>query len=72
MKGKIIYSNSIGPLTLLFLVFLVLKLAKVTAIATWSWWWVCSPIWIPIALVLSVAFIYLLVEAIYDTIKKPK
>lgn len=31
--------------TVLFLIFLVLKLMKVIA---WSWWWVFAPIWIPI------------------------
>ena len=28
--------------TLLFLVFLVLKL---TAVIAWSWWWVTCPLW---------------------------
>jgi len=36
-------SGSIGFPTLLFLVFLILKL---TNVITWSWWWVFSPIWI--------------------------
>lgn len=31
---------------LLFLVFMVLKL---TSVINWSWWWVTSPVWIPIA-----------------------
>jgi len=31
----------------LAIVFIVLKLAKIIA---WSWWWVLSPIWIPIIL----------------------
>lgn len=32
--------------TILFLIFLVLKL---TNNISWSWWWVTSPLWIPIA-----------------------
>lgn len=32
-------------LTVLFIVFLILKLVGVIS---WSWWWVFSPIWIPI------------------------
>ena len=36
-------SNGIG--TVLFLVFLVLKL---TGNIDWSWWWVTSPLWIPL------------------------
>ena len=35
-------------LTLLFIVFLVLKLVGVIS---WSWWWVFSPIWIPLLIV---------------------
>jgi hypothetical protein len=36
-------AGGIGFATLLFLVFLVLKL---THVITWSWWWVTSPLWI--------------------------
>lgn len=35
-------SNGIGFGSLLFLVFLVLKL---TGHITWSWWWVTAPLW---------------------------
>lgn len=49
--------NGIGFGSLLFLVFLVLKLAEIGTVATWSWWWVTSPLWIPVALVLSFAII---------------
>ena len=45
-------TGGIGIGTVLFLIFLVLKLAGIGAVANWSWWWVTSPIWIPIALVL--------------------
>jgi len=45
-------SNGIGLGTLLFLIFLVLKL---TNHIDWSWWWVTAPLWIP--LVLAITFI---------------
>ena len=32
-------------LTILFLIFLTLKLAGIGAVATWSWWAVTSPLW---------------------------
>lgn len=35
--------------TILFIVFLVLKLCGTI---TWSWWWVTAPLWIPAGLVL--------------------
>ena len=40
----------------LTLIFIVLKLCKVI---NWSWWWVLSPIWITILLII---IIYLLVK----------
>jgi hypothetical protein len=46
-----------SPLFLLFLVFLVLKLTRVIS---WSWWWITSPLWIPlfiVAIILLFAFL---------------
>ena len=40
-------SNGIGLGTILCLIFLTLKLGGWGVVATWSWWWVFSPIWIP-------------------------
>jgi fatty acid desaturase len=50
-------SASIGLGTILFLIFLTLKLAGLGVVATWSWWWVFSPILIPIAGLLVVFII---------------
>lgn len=36
-----------SPLFVVFIVFLVLKL---TDNVDWSWWWVSSPMWMPVAL----------------------
>ena len=47
-------NNGIGLTGILFIVFLVLKL---TGNIDWSWWWVTSPLWIPIALFLSIVVI---------------
>lgn len=47
-KNSNVSSGSIGVGTLLFMVFLVLKL---TNVIDWSWWWVTSPLWIPFAIV---------------------
>lgn len=47
-------SNGFGLGTILFLIFLVLKLTGVGMVATWSWWWVLSPLWIPIVVVLGI------------------
>jgi hypothetical protein len=54
-------SSGIGLTGVLFVVFLVLKL---TGNIDWSWCWVTSPLWIPLALVgcifLSAVFIIIL------------
>ena len=40
-------------LTILFLIFLTLKLAGVGTVATWSWWAVTSPLWIGAILIIT-------------------
>ena len=44
-------SKGLGFGTILFLIFLTLKLGGWGVVATWSWWWVFSPLWIPISLI---------------------
>lgn len=39
--------GGLGLSTVLFLIFLVLKLCN---IIDWSWWWVTSPLWINLGL----------------------
>lgn len=57
MSNNTVQSTSGGGMGLggvLFVVFLVLKL---TGNIDWSWWWVFSPLWIPVALLLGVLLI---------------
>jgi hypothetical protein len=54
-------SNGIGLGTVLAIVFMVLKL---TDNIDWSWWWVFSPIWIPIALVFVIGVPVAIVRSI--------
>jgi len=51
-------SNGIGFGTVLFLIFMTLKLAK---FIDWSWWWVTSPLWIPLALILIIGGVGMLI-----------
>jgi hypothetical protein len=46
--------SGLGIGTILFLIFLTLKLGGWGVVATWSWWWIFSPIWIPIAIILLI------------------
>lgn len=51
-------SSGIGFSGLLTVAFIVLKL---TGYISWSWWWVLSPIWIPILVVLFILAIVFVV-----------
>lgn len=44
-------SGGIGFVGLLTIVFITLKL---TGVIDWSWWWVLSPIWISLGIVLTI------------------
>lgn len=44
-------SSGIGVTGLLGVAFIVLKL---TGVIDWSWWWVTSPFWLPVSIILSV------------------
>lgn len=52
-------SSSIGLSGILFIIFLTLKL---TGNIDWSWWWVTSPLWIPVMIFFGfLVFILLLI-----------
>ena len=49
---------TVGPATILFFIFLTLKL---TGTIAWSWWWVAAPLWIPLGVgVLALSLLVLL------------
>ena len=48
---------------LIFIVFLILKL---TNTINWSWWWVFSPVWIPIAIVIMIFLIAFIINLFDD------
>ena len=58
VKGIKTASNSGTLVFLLFAVFLVLKL---TGVVDWSWWWVTSPLWLA---VLATAAVLILVGGV--------
>lgn len=47
-------SSGIGLGGVLFLIFLVLKLAEIGPVQYWSWWAVTSPLWVPALLVIAI------------------
>jgi len=61
--------NGIGIGTLIFLVFLTLKLAGIGQVANWSWWWVTSPLWLPILLITAIFLIAFIVGVCVKLLK---
>lgn len=54
-------NGGIGFCGLLTLVFIVLKLCKVIS---WSWLWVLSPIWLPLALAITFVIVAMIISSI--------
>lgn len=50
MSEKQTTSSGLGIGTILFLIFLTLKLAEIGPVQYWSWWWVTAPLWIPLGI----------------------
>lgn len=56
--------------TIVFAIFLTLKLAEVGQVAHWSWWWVTSPLWIPLAAVLAFLLVCVVIAGIVKVFKQ--
>lgn len=52
--GDNLKKGGMGCLTILFVILFIVKIAGVAAI---SWWWVFSPIYVPMAIMLIVALL---------------
>lgn len=63
---------TIGLGGFVFLILLVLKLAAIGSVATWSWWWVTCPLWIGVALWLFVIAVFGLVAGAFGIVMKAK
>lgn len=61
MSNEKTTSGGIGFDSLLLLTFIILKLVGVI---NWSWWWVLSPIWIPVVLLMAVLILLFVVYRI--------
>ena len=49
------YSSVLGTCRILLIVFTILKL---TDNIDWSWWWVTSPLWIPLVIVTLMTLLF--------------
>lgn len=60
MKNSKAKKGVSGLCTIVFIIFLFQKL---TDLVTWSWWWITSPLWLPlVGLLIVVAIIGFLVS----------
>lgn len=56
-KNKLKIDTGFGLSTVLFLIFLTLKLGEFGQVQYWSWWWVTAPLWIPVVGVFVTLFL---------------
>ncbi|MCK5625040.1 hypothetical protein KAI04_04310 [Candidatus Pacearchaeota archaeon] len=61
-ENKYNINGGVGFAGLLSLLFITLKLCDKI---DWSWWWVLSPLWIPVGFVLSIGMIVLVLYKIF-------
>jgi hypothetical protein len=62
-------NNNSAPfplLGILGLIFITLKLSGIGVVATWSWLWVLSPFWIPLAIAFSLIGIAMIFAVIVN------
>lgn len=65
MNDKKATTGGFGIGTVLFLIFLTLKLAEVGPVAKWSWWWVTFPLYAPLLVVLFLVVVTGLIVLIF-------
>lgn len=69
-KTKTSVGSGLSFGSVLFLVFLVLKLCNVI---NWSWWWITAPLWIPIGICIAIILVIGMIAgvvSVYEAIKK--
>ena len=54
-------TSGIGVGGLLLVAFILLKILKIAPVASWSWWWVLSPLWIPLGVGLICIIAYFII-----------
>lgn len=57
-KKTVRVSSGVSLSTVVFIVFLILKL---TNVIDWSWWWVTAPIWMPLAALIAICIVLFIV-----------
>lgn len=66
--GAATYASGITWLSLLTIVFIVLKL---TGVISWSWLWILSPIWIPNLITFLLVVVAFIIISVKENKKNP-
>jgi predicted membrane channel-forming protein YqfA (hemolysin III family) len=69
-ESKSFNSSGFGLGGMVFLIFLIMKLAGIGAVADWSWWWVTSPLWLPFFVIIAVVVLVFIVSFISSSKNK--
>lgn len=60
-KSTIELGGGLGFCSILTLIFVV---SKILGAIDWSWWWVFSPLWIPVAVALAILLIIFIIAVL--------
>ena len=60
--NKNIKIGCVSPLAVV--VFLAFFFAKIYNLIDWSWWWVFSPLWIPLTIIIGLIAIFVIIYLI--------
>lgn len=63
MKKEAVASSGGAFVSMLTVLFIGLKL---TSHIDWSWWWVLSPLWLPVTVFLGILIVALIVLALFE------
>ena len=58
-------TKSSSGISLPIIVFLIFLILKITNQISWSWFWIFSPLWIPVALFISIFIVAVMVILLY-------
>lgn len=54
----------------MFTLFTILLILKLTDTIDWSWWWITSPLWMPILILFVMFILFILIVLIVSMIDK--
>jgi hypothetical protein len=68
MASRKVKTGGMSILTVVFVVFFILKILGIGAVAHWSWWWVFAPLWLPTASLIGVVICFTLLAGIFGIV----